>query len=195
MALYLDKDQRAEYRAELEKVWADPKMIEYCLKSASMTHTIRGRLITLDKPAIKTRFYWGENGYDFDEKNELASQMSKNEMFFIMENLDNCKASALLEQVKWALNPDSPNFLALAGKQYTGQKDNCKLDHLKFFSNRDWFDGDREQYEAEKLTVNELESLEKVLLRELEKFEKRLHAYLKRYGLSKCTFETYWADA
>ena len=46
-----------------------------------------------------------------------------------------------------------------------------------------------------KLTEDECELLYYTARAEQEKFEKRLNTYLKRYGLSKCHYWTYWLDA
>jgi hypothetical protein len=45
------------------------------------------------------------------------------------------------------------------------------------------------------LNDSDLELVKKLVATESKRFEKRLHAYLKRYGLSKIKSWTYWLDA
>ena len=53
--------------------------------------TADGKIITIKKPQIQTSFWFGESGYDFQEKVELASKASRDREYFKQKNIANSK--------------------------------------------------------------------------------------------------------
>lgn len=192
MALYLTTTEKAALTEQLEMVWKNsPTMIKHGLSTTAAMFTIRGRLITMDKPNIQTSFHFAEHGHDFLEVNEHSSNMSKNEMFFIMENLADSPAGRLLGQIEEARD-ENVRYLKVTDIKYTSQPEECLLSSL-VFSTPNW-DMNWERDQHLRLTSEELDYIEEICFKEQTKFEKRLMTYLKRYGLTKCSFSTYWAD-
>ncbi|WNO28419.1 hypothetical protein SEA_PSONYX_117 [Corynebacterium phage PSonyx] len=192
MAINLTTTEKALLTEQAEMVWKNsPTMIKHEVSTAAAMFTLRGRLITMDKPSIKTSFHFAEHGHDFLEVNEHSSNMSKNEMFFIMENLANSPAGRLLGQIEEA-REENVRYLKVTDIKYMSQPEECLLSSLVFSTPSSDMDWERDQHL--RLTIEELDYIEEICFKEQTKFEKRLMTYLKRYGLTKCSFSTYWAD-
>lgn len=185
-----EKDLIATHAA---RFWNSPGMIEHVVKTTSAIVTVRDYIVTLRKPSIHKNFYFAERGHDFTEVSEHASSMSRNEMFFLMENLAKSPTGQLIESVKAARDDSDPAYMVVR-PSYPGQPDDCALGELVYHA-PELDCGNFEANHPDALTDEELDRIEEVALADQEKFEKRLITYLKRYGLSKCTFSTFWADA
>lgn len=173
----LTKEDKAFLAEKYRTVWEDESMVEHCVKKTSAYVVLRDdKVLTFDKPTIKTDFWFGEHGFDYDEKIKLAHELSNDEAYFVEENINRCDAVRMLKAL--AEGDDVMVCQSCSGG------DIC---HLRFYNHRDKVDG-RELY------PDELEEIVVVLEEEREKFRKRLVTYLKRYGLSKCRFDTFWAD-
>ena len=79
--------EKALLAEHVRMAWDSPSMVDHIVKSTSAILTIGDRIISFDKPTIQTSFHFAEHGHDFDAVNEYAHNMSKNEIFFITENL------------------------------------------------------------------------------------------------------------
>lgn len=187
----ITEEQKAELRAEYEKVWhGDVKMVDYCVKQASCVMNLRGYLVDFDKPRIETRFCFGEHGYDYDEVMETCDAASKSEQFFLRRNMEGTDAFRVIGM----LDGDTERFWRkaypiLRPHRYCGQDDDCRIACIE------WTTDASEAYgNPMALTEEEKAGLRQMMEEEQGKFEKRLKAYLKRYGLSKCRYWTYWAD-
>lgn len=179
------KDEKEMLRGEFAKAWDDPRMVTYCTNKVSGFVTIRGTIITIDKPSIETRFCFGEHGFDFDEVNETCDRLSRDEGYFIAENIRRCAAGGIIKN----LEDGHPFVPVLRREHYTGQTEDCRLGYVEWVY---WYDIDRDDPDI--LTADEIAEYRQMCEEEIEKFTKRLRTYLKRYGLSKCDFWTYWAD-
>ena len=198
----LTKEDKAMIRAEYQKVWTrrdgspDEKMIDYCTNKTSAYIDLGDGLVTFDKPSIETHFCFGEHGYDYDEVNETCNALSRNETYFIEENIRRTEAKDMLDR----LTGNTERYITcdvpiLTYGAYCTQTSDCKLAHINFV-NRFYEDGWGHQPRGKwrDLTDEEKQRLVAILQDEIAKFEKRLKTYLKRYGMSKCHFWTYWAD-
>lgn len=188
-------------RDEYKKVWhEDSKMVEYCVKSASGYIDIGGLLYVMEKPHIKTSFWFGEHTYDYDEVTEHCHNMSQSEKYFIDENLRWCAAWEMLEALEGRdMRGYEASYKAyIVRGKYWGQDDACRLGYVNVLrlgtDPEEHFRTSKGPQLYRELTKDETERLKEFLRDEVAKFQKRLNTYLKRYGLSKCSYGTYWAD-
>lgn len=90
----LTKDDKQMLADRFGEVWSDKKMVDYCVRKTSAYVELNdGSVLTIDKPRIETEFWFGEHGFDFDEKQELCHRLSKDEAYFYAENMNRCEAS------------------------------------------------------------------------------------------------------
>ena len=197
----ITKDDKAMLREQYAKAWhEDARMVEYCVGKASGYIDIGGTLWVMDKPSIRTDFWFGEHTYDYDEVCERCDKASESERYFIGENLRNCPAYEMLEALegrdRWGYDAHFKAYLA--DDAYWSQDEDCRLGHVNVLK---WHVDPEEYYATREgmmphreLTEDETEQVKDFLREEVEKFQKRLKTYLKRYGLSKCHYGVYWAD-
>ena len=70
--------------------------------------------------------------------------------------------------------------------------DTCRIGYVMFANTcGEFYQNGAESKPHRMMTQEEVERWRNFLTEEVEKFEKRLKTYLKRYGLSKCTYSTY----
>lgn len=187
----MNKEQKAFIRAQYQKVWGnDGKMVDYCTGRTSDYIDIDGVIITFDKPYIETQFCFGEHGYDFDEVQKTCDRASRSESYFVNENMRGTAAAAIIERLEgndWrCLKP----YLKPRKYYKSDDQDGCRLGCIVWARSDDEYDVEG----LRMLTDEEQRRLLETAKAEQGKFEKRLRTYLKRYGMSKCRFWTYWAD-
>lgn len=177
-------------RADREELAALPGG-EYRGKSAvGYMVTGDGKIITTDKPRIETSFWFGENGSDFQEKVELASKASRDREYFKQKNIANSQLTSIRLKIQAALEGNGKFFLFKTwGNQPFYDAAYYANDHmLRPLSASILKTADRE------MTRAELETYKELIDAALKRFDCRLNTYLKRYGLSKCSYDTYWVD-
>lgn len=187
----ITKDQRDVLRAEYAKVWhGDEKMTEYCTRQASCVIELKGYLVDFDKPRIETRFCFGEHGYDYDEVAEACDAASRSEAFFVKRNMEGTQAFDVI----CALDGEGGRrwrklYPIVRPHRYGTQDADCRIAGIE------WTE-DAQEAHGNPMALDDAEKAElrQMMVEEQAKFEKRLRAYLKRYGMSKCRFWTYWAD-
>lgn len=152
--------------------------------------TADGKIITINKPRIQTSFWFGENGYDFQEKVELASTASRDREYFKQENIANSKLTSKQANIEAALDGQGKFFLfKIWGDQpFYSVTYFAKDRMLDSYSKSLLSTAERE------MTRAELEAYKELIEAALKAFDRRLNTYLKRYGLSKCSYDTYWVD-
>ena len=175
------KDIKDELRAEYYKSYGyDDEVVEYYVKGVSGVWRTRGRIVTFEKPHIQTEFWFGESGHDYEEVLDRCRRLSEDERYFVEENLRNSPAGWQLRQIGNGCLPNVPLL-----------RENDGNSLAKVI----WEPWDSvEPDDPSRLTEQEVRELELALEDEQARFLKRLEAYLKRYGLSKCRFSTYWRD-
>lgn len=183
--MVLTKEDKALIKEQYDLVWGEgTKMSSWAVGNTSGYIVMRDTIIVADKPSIQTRFCFGYGIYnDYDEVQARCTAARHDEGRFIQVNLSDCAARRNLER----LDKYVP---LLRGRLYRDQPDGCRLGYIEFVCPIDVNDSDRDCI----LTDDERARYREFLEAEVAKFEKRLHAYLKRYGLSKCDFWTYWQD-
>lgn len=177
----ITKDDKMMLRKEYAKVWGgDDGMVEHCVGHASGFLWLGDWLYVIDKPSIKTDFWFGEHTYDYDEVCERCDVASRDEDYFVKQNLRDCNAVWMLKEIEGTKKPYlCEKYSSLGGRM-------CYIDWR-----HDWESG---RNEIRPLEGFEVDMLKQLWEEEVEKFRKRLGTYLKRYGLSKCHFGVYWAD-
>jgi len=177
----LTMEDKAFLAEKYRTVWPNSdRMVDHCVKTTSAYVTLDdGTVLTHDKESIQTQFWFGEHGFDFDEKVKLAHELSENETYFYEENMRRCDANRKLSRIT------EGGYEVRVAPQYY---DSDAIVSLMFC--KPW----EENKEGRELNDNEKAKVISMLEGECDKFGKRLTSYLKRYGLSKCRFDTYWAD-
>lgn len=189
----MTKEAKQFLRKEYAKVWGNDytRMIDHCVNSTSgFVQFPNGWIFALDKPHIKTEFWFGEHGYDYDEKVKLAHECSTSETYFMLENLERTDAFNLLQKLNNEVyNPRPVPYFA---KMYSTGNDRFAYIQWCDYNGNDRYGNHHD--DEDKVPEDMICVIKSFCENEQEKFEKRLRTYLKRYGLSKCRFDTYWAD-
>lgn len=188
----LTKDDKAMLAKQYRKVWGDDeKMVGHCVKSASGYIDFGRELLVMDKPHIKTDFWFGEHTWDYDEVCDECEKARHDVERFKRENIAwNCTAQRHLDEIE-----DGRRKPYIFFKHYYSQPDDCPLCYVQWCSEFDSRDAyDLKNKPNREMTGEELARFKEFCEDEVAKFEKRLDSYLKRYGLSKCHFGVYWAD-
>lgn len=144
-------------------------------------YTIGGDLVEFSTPHIKREFWFAEDTRTIEEWDAVQEYVEscENENYFIAQNMKNTEAAHYLARL------DDFRF-----GFYKCSNDWCPC--WISYSYRDEMREDRSF--VRELTEEEREQLREACEKEQAKFEKRLRTYLKRYGLTKCHFSTYWAN-
>ncbi|MDD6945091.1 MAG: hypothetical protein PUI67_05585 [Collinsella sp.] len=144
------------------------------------TYMVDGETIEFIQPSIKKDFWFPEDDRTREDHERTWARVAscETEDYFMSENLDSTRAARLLR----CLSENSANMYVVhdygRGESFVGTD----------------YDRDGANYAgARKLSADGAEQLRDACEREQAKFEKRLRTYLKRYGLSKCNFDTYWS--
>lgn len=189
-----EKEIQLEYKNRhtevLNKVWkGSPKMIDYCLKECSAYVPLsNNNFIILEKPKIKTRFCFGyrlnsQDTEEFDDANDMAHYARTQEDYFKEENL-----KGFDEAIKNLKDKSNKFYLEV---KYCNEDKNDSLKSYNFF---DPYRQHKPIEEYNFISDSDRNAIIKALEEEKQKFTKRLNSYLKRYGLSKVTSWSYWAD-
>ena len=179
----ITKDGKKMLAERYAEVWGDDVgMVEHCVKRASGYMMFGDDMLVMEKPGIKTDFWFGEHGYDYDEVCQRCSDARSDVDYFVGRNLDDCEPCQHIGEI------DGGNHIPYLVRGYSA----CKGSRFA------WVVWKRPSDSAEgalrKLTADEVVAFRAFCKAEVEKFERRLTSYLKRYGLSKCHYHVYWAD-
>lgn len=176
-----------EYRKRYPR---DEKMVKHCVSSTSNYFTSdEGIIVEFDKPSIRTEFWFGESGYDYDEVHDAATAASNSKNHFISENMGRLPSYS----AAW-LDCNGIYHYPYIKRKFTG---GCALGEIVFAdcNGTGYVTGiDLASIGYRKLTDKEVERLKQAELRRNYLFMKRLKTYLKRYGLKNVSCRTYWID-
>lgn len=167
------------------EIWKDEKWRKYYEKTIDDVIEIQGKLIALKKPSIKTDFYFSEHGLNFDEKQKQAAEAEKSESFFISENLNQ------INRDKWLLKEGYKHYI---GVEYSDSPEDTRIYTVYDIHIFDVEDGTFDTTGKIELSETDIKILLDAYENQKIRFKKRLKTYLKRYGLSKVSCSTYWAD-
>ena len=172
------------------EVWHDDQhMVDFCVKEAAyIVELTNGDIVVIEKPRIKKDFCFGysDSRYDtedMDRAYDMAHHASTSEDYFISENL-----ADIDEKIAYLERKELSSLDFYLCTNYYRQPENSKLKSLNAYY---WHD------ERKKGTVLDGEDRDRVIegyKKVRESFEKRLHAYLKRYGMSQVRSWAYWQD-
>ncbi len=193
----MDAYEKQIIEQQYRKVWGnDEKMVKHYVSTTSNFFTSdEGIIIPFGKPHIVTRFWIPEHGYDYNEAFNTAIACENDVQYFIYKNMSN------LETYSNAWNGglcDCYNHPYIKHGKYIDQSADCALGKIEWADRNGngcykWsYDLPSKGYR--KLTDKEIDRLHDAENRRNALFEKRLCSYLKRYGLSKVSCGTYWAD-
>lgn len=147
-------------------------------------YTIGNEVIDFDAPSIKKDFWFSEDARTMEEWDEVQEHVAacRNEDYFIRDNMNNTKAAMYLHYMD-----DNRFRLWISKSSWNG------IDHT-WISGGYYTDMTYDRYFVREINGEERDQLRAACDAEQAKFSKRLRTYLKRYGLSKCRFDTYWAN-
>ncbi len=199
---YLKDELRAEYARIYDGNY--PKWIDSHIRNIATVAVLpSGEFVPINKEHIKTRFCYGESGYDADEAWDMAHTAKTNETYFKMKNMEH------YDEIIGKLKEDELNHGDLW--LVFGQDGKGKLLLAKFMRLTDIIQAFGEECFLEQLPgkefVNSWNATFRIATAEEKKcvleayeraramHEKKVDAYLKRYGLSKVESWTYWRDA
>lgn len=156
-----------------------------------------GCILSFDKPHVDAGTFWfHDEGPGYEHYKQVTRDDKHKTEYFMHENLK--KYDRLI-------------------KQMTERKNEYGYDLIPVFMEHEWCSSGllgwgstiymMREYEVEenerdprtrncthRMTEDDAKKALAILKSEREKFEKRLQSYLKRYGLTKIHFGTYWAD-
>lgn len=175
------KDElKQAYREELQKVWKDKDMVDYCVNKAQrVVRLTDGSLVAIEKQKVQTSFCYGYgwNGVssetEHSEACDMAQKARSDEDMFIAENM--AEFSPFDKEY-------DHNTLVLR-KGYEGRA------NIKSIG---W--AARWETNVEPISAADREILLKAYEEEKAVHLKKVQAYLKRYGLSKVRSWAYLVD-
>lgn len=147
-------------------------------------YTIGTESIEFKAPSIKKNFWFAEDARTIEEWDEVQEHVAscKNEDYFIHENLNDTDAAHYLHYM------DDRRFrLWWCKSSWNG------IERV-WISGGYYTDMTYDRYFVREVDDDERAQLREACNAEQAKFTKRLHTYLKRYGLSKCRFDTFWSN-
>ncbi len=139
---------------------------------------INGYYMLIEKPSIKNRFCFHDEGPDYDFYKHLTSKEDRLRSYFLSEN-EACFTNTI---------------------EHIEKGERVYLEELEHRHQLSVMTGSYDAYYRKSENTREATDEEKKLILEaykfgLEKLHKRLETYLNRYGVSKIHTWTYWADA
>ena len=119
----VDKDM---LRKEFSKAWDSERMIKHCINNTAQVAILpNGDIVTIDKQSIKTRFCFGESGYDADDAYAMANHARTNEDYFKDKNMEYFRT--WIRDLESALNDEHYYMLTISTTKFSGQNDDCRL--------------------------------------------------------------------
>lgn len=194
----MTKEAKEFIRGEYAKAWdSNPRMVDHCVKSCSGFIDFGDVIVTCNKPGIQKHFWFGEHNYE--DRSDECKAASESVDYFMRENMGNCYAFNALQRMGCADSETDYYYTrfhnpVLVYGAYCGQPEDCRLGYIDWQDDMGEFHCREPKSRFRQLTDSETDELREFFRGEVEKFEKRLHTYLKRYGLSKCEYDTFWAD-
>lgn len=207
------KDARADFKALLEKefglIWgAGSKLTkEDANNVATIAELPDGKIVPVHKQGIKTRFCFGESGYDYDDALNMAQHARTSEEYFKQENMEHFKEwMEDLEEAKKYGN----YVLVIDLKPHHRQPEECRIVEARLWRimevieacggsvNKAELPGkqiERWAHQYRVATPEEIDLIEKAYKEAAAAHEKKVDSYLKRYGTSKVYSWTYWREA
>ena len=129
----LTKEQRQYIAGVYERdVWPDsPDMVKFCTNEIMTVAWLpNGDFIPVDKQKIKTRFCFGESGYDYDDAQRMVAHAYKSEDYFIRENMKEFRGMVESLAEQYAFIGSCSWLYVIAEQAYLGQPTASPLKQL-----------------------------------------------------------------
>lgn len=192
-----DEDLWEEYKCKILKAENGSKeWLDYWLKKTSaLMMTDCGIILTFEKKKIKVDFCWSDEGSDYEEYKRLHSNEEAMREYFVRANLK--WYDEKIEELSSRKNSWGNPLIAVLYERSTYTYGKCGwAETMRMTSDYDFkYEQKDSRVSVYQMTENDCAKALSVLRDERAKFEKRLHAYLKRYGISKLNTWTYLAEA
>lgn len=204
----MTKQDKEQLKTEFLKAWSE-KMAEWCVNNTAEFAVLPdGGIVTIDKQKIKTRFCFGESGYDFEEAAKNAHTARTSAEYFIKENMKHF--TNWIDELIEAKNLNSNYMLFIHSTEYYSQTPDCKLRGISLERCTDIIDAfggscflssvggkaiEVRGCKGHIATSEEYNAIISAFKRAAEAHEKKIATYLKRFGLSNVDAWTYWRDA
>lgn len=171
----------------------------FCKQFPLMIKLSGGEHVAIESLELKTEFWHRDEGPDYEHHLEITSSEQSMSEYFLSENLKNLQdyidalkdvGKNLFKQYVWKKNytNDINNFWCVEFSRINPESVNA----IEFFD-----EYHQDLYKKgffRKLTDDDRQRLIAGFEYAIEKRKKRCMAWLKRYGVSKLRFNTYWAD-
>lgn len=176
-----------EYIDHIKKIYpTDKTLLDYFRnKTSAVVKLSNGMYLPFEKPKIETDFWFAESSIGtaptMNEALRSCAVMKSSQQAFIDANT---------RKMRDNINElEGEGWFCLKRKYHS--ENGVELPIANYHSLRvaRYYSGDEIP-----LTKEDRQLIIEAEKRELEKFTKRLNTYLKRYGLSKVSARTYWAD-
>lgn len=170
------KETLAEYIANCQRGWD----ADYAKKYYIGAIKINGSYLTIGKGHIENEFWFGDEGIYLEHYKEVTETEETKKAYFKASNL------AGINRDIERLQEDDRNV-------YISKVDNPHKNEVYWYTNE--YAWEEKQRESDVLATKEQkEEIIKMLEWKKAQFEKRIDTYLKKYGVSKVRFGTYWMD-
>jgi len=191
-----DEQLWADYKALLVKAHGESRANEYLKDTSNLMRSECGVIIAFEKEKINAGTFWfHDEGANYEYYKEVTKDEESKRKYFLRQNLD--KYDDLIKELQTRERDYAdvvPTYFeiercSLGKLGYANGVHTSRLCHV-IDSEQD----PRTRHLIHRMSESEIKQAIAILKEERAKFEKRLQAYLKRYGISKVSFNTYWAD-
>lgn len=173
-------------------------LVERHLKEASqIMMTDCGVILVFDKPHVDAGTFWfHDEGPNYEYYKKVTENDKTKTDYFMRENLE--KYDNLIKKMTERKNQWGDVLVPVFHEHewcsvgLLGWGNSIYM--MKEYDVRSDEQDPRSRNYTHRMTENDVKKALAILKSERAKFEKRLQAYLKRYGVSKISFGTYWAD-
>ena len=156
-----------------------------------------GVILAFGKQRIASGTFWfHDEGADYEYYKQVTANDKTKTEYFLRKNLSHYDdmIKEMTERKDRFGEPLVPVFFehnwCTKGLLGWGNKKHV----MREYDVRHYENDSRTAKSIHRMTENDTKKALAILNNERAKFEKRLHTYLKRYGVSKIRFGTYWAD-
>lgn len=200
----VQKAMMVNYEKCMESVWTlrngkiDTKMVDYCKKKTAVLVPLNdGKMISLEKSGLEKDFYFGYSvcgqGPTYDDHNETMRNVSKYlEKYFVEKNKERIE-----HDIQFLKDKNHDGYRLFKRKHYISEpEDGCvvSINYVRSWEISGMSDEKIKELHGEELTHDELNNLILGYKELLEIKEKQISSYLKRYGTSKLSINSYWID-
>ena len=176
-----------KFIAEINRIWTDRKMREYCINKAfDVVELESGHIFVIEKPSIETRFCFGCGQFGNATDEEMNDASESRMAIHKFENFKRANVEQAFGRIVDDINDGYGYFV-----EYTGGKDIVGIIR-KNEGNFEWYN-DNNKIVALMTEIDRI-NLQNAVNKAIKRFEKRLETYWKKYQDTKLTTWTYIVD-